>query len=406
MRRFSSTLVALAVLAVGAVDAAAQAPAPPASTAPAFVIQSDNGDNRLQLGAIVQADARFALDDGRGGVTDAFNLRRLRSVVQGRVARHFEYFLNVDFAGNAVNVRDAYLDTVFAPAFKLRLGKMKAPFSYDRNILVVNLSFVERGLTTSVAPDRDAGVQIFGDVAGNTLSYAVALTNGVVDGGSADTDVNDAKDVTGRLVVRPFAKARQHPLSGLGVAVAGSSGTQGGGLPSFQSSGRQTFFAYAGATGDGRRTRLSPQAFYYRGPFGAYGEYVRSRGGVAKGGTTGEVDHEAWQVAASWVLTGEPAPPERNPRPAVSFDPPSRHFGALQVAARLQRLSVSESAATRGLLAANASRSASVRAIGLNWYLNPFVKWNLNLERTVFDGGADGTRPGETMVLVRTQLAF
>ena len=106
------------------------------------------------------------------------------------------------------------------------------------------------------------------------------------------------------------------------------------------------------------------------------------------------------------MLTGEAAPPERNPRPAVSFDPPSRHFGALQVAARLQGLSVSKSAETRGLLAANASRLASVRAIGLNWYLNPFVKWNLNLERTVFDGGADGARPAETMVLVRTQLAF
>lgn len=406
MRLLTCTLVALAVLAAGTVDAVAQTPAPPAGTAPAFVIQSDNGDHRLQLGAIVQADARFALDDERSGVVDAFNLRRFRSVVQGRVARHFEYFLNVDFAGNAVNVRDAYLDTVFSPSFKVRVGKMKAPFSYDRNILVVNLSFVERGLTTSIAPDRDAGVQLFGDVAGNTLSYAVALTNGVADGGSGDTDVNDAKDVTGRLVVRPFAKARQHPLNGLGLAVAGSAGTQGGGLPSFQSPGRQTLFAYAGATGDGRRTRVSPQAFYYRGPFGAYGEFVRSRGGVAKGGMTDDVDHEAWQVAASWVLTGETAPPERNPRPSVSFDPPSRHFGALQVAARLQGLSVSESAVTRGLLAVNASRSASIRAIGLNWYLNPFVKWNLNLERTVFDGGADRARPAETMVLLRTQLAF
>ncbi len=402
----AATLMALTALMAGAVDASAQTPAPPAGTAPAFVVQSDNGDNRLQLGAIVQADARVALDDERGGVIDAFNLRRLRSVVQGRVARHFEYFLNVDFAGNAVNVRDAYLDTVFAPAFRVRIGKMRAPFSYDRNILVANLSFVERGLTTSIAPDRDAGVQLYGDVVGSMFSYAVALTNGVADGGSADTDVNDAKDLTGRLIVRPFAAARQHALNGLGLGLAGSSGTQGGGLPSFQSSGRQTFLSYAGATGEGRRTRLSPQAFYYRGPFGAYGEYVRSRGGVAKGGSTGAVEHEAWQVAASWVLTGETAPPERNPRPAVSFDPPSRHFGAVQLAVRFQGLSVSESAVTRGLLAANSSRTASVRAVGLNWYLNPFVKWNLNLERTVFDGGADGGRPAETMVLVRTQLAF
>jgi len=37
---------------------------------------------------------------------------------------------------------------------------------------------------------------------------------------------------------------------------------------------------------------------------------------------------------------------------------------------------------------------------------NPLVKWNLNLERTVFDGGAEGARPRRTMGLVSAQLAF
>ena len=266
------------VLVLWVIPAAAQTPgdstpAPPAGTSPAFVVQSDNGDNRLQLGVVVQADARFAVDDTEHQVLDTFTLRRFRGIAQGRVARYFDFYVNVDFAGGIVNVRDAYFDTILSPAFRVRVGKAKAPFSYDRNILVVNTLFGERGLTTTVAPDRDIGVQLLGDLADARLSYAVAFTNGVVDGGSADGDSNEAKDVTARIIARPWTRSARHPLSGLGLSVAVNTGTHGPALPSFVSAGRQTFFSYAGAADSGRRSRWSPQAFYYRGPFGAYSEY-------------------------------------------------------------------------------------------------------------------------------------
>jgi phosphate-selective porin OprO/OprP len=300
----ASTVILLATV-VNPLGAQTPAGQPPAGTTPAFVVQTDNGDNRVQFGAIVHVDGRFAVGDLQQAVLDTFTVRRFRAVTQGRVARYIEFFLNVDFAGGAVNVRDAYFDTVVAPPFRVRLGKMKVPFSYDRNILVVNLIFVERGFTTTVAPDRDTGVQVLGDLAGNVVSYGVSLTNGVADGGSSDLDANSSKDVAGRVVIRPWARAKNR-LNGLGIALAASTGKQAGALPSFQSAARQTYFSYSAATAaDGRRTRYSPQAFYYRGPFGAYGEYVHSRGGIVKSGAGGDVDHEAWQVAASWVVTGE-----------------------------------------------------------------------------------------------------
>ena len=139
-----------------------------------------------------------------------------------------------------------------------------------------------------MAPDRDIGVQLLGDLAGARLSYAVALTNGVVDGGSADGDSNEAKDVTARIVARPWTRLPHHPLSGLGLSVAANAGTHGPALPAFGSIGRQIYFSYAGAADSGRRSRWSPQAFYYRGPLGAYSEYVRSRGTIAKGGEEGD----------------------------------------------------------------------------------------------------------------------
>ena len=373
-------------------------------TSPPFIVQSDNGDNRLQLGALVQADARFAIDDPQNHVIDTFMLRRLRAQAQGRVARYFDFYVNLDFAGGIVNVRDAYFETRFSPAFRVRFGKGKAPFSYDRLILAANTLFGERGLTTTVAPDRDIGVQLSGDLAGARVSYAIALTNGVIDGGSSDVDSNDAKEVTGRIVARPWSRAEHHPLRGLGLAVAGNSGTHAA-LPSFFTASRQIFFAYADAADNGRRVRWSPQAFYYHGPFGGYAEYVRSSGTIAKGGVSSGIDHDAWQVTGSWVLTGEAAS-DRRVDPRVNFDPASGHMGAFQVVARVEHLAVSRDAIGLGLAAPGASRTADVWTTGLNWFFNPFIKWYVGFSRTVFDGDSHGPRHPENLISGRAQLAF
>ena len=209
----------------------------------------------------------------------------------------------------------------------------------------------------------------------------------------------------GRIVISPWARSSTHRLSRLGLALAGSTGKQGGALPSFLTSGRQVFFAYTGTTGVDRRVRWSPQAFFYRGPFGGYAEYVHSRGEVQRASTLRDINHEAWQLVASWVVTGEAAG-ERNVRPHVNFDPPSRHWGALQIAGRYQSLRVSPEARQHGLATAQSSGGAKAVTLGVNWYLNPFVKWNVNFERTVFDDTPPAGRPTENAFLLRAHLGF
>jgi phosphate-selective porin OprO/OprP len=376
-----------------------------AQTAPPFVVQTDNGDNRVQVGLLIQSDGRFAVDDTQGQVLDTFLLRRVRPILQGRVARIFEFYVNPDFAGGVVNLRDMYFDTRFSDAFRIRVGKGKTPFGIERLHSAAGLLFVERALPTTIVPDRDIGVHVLGDVAGGLFSYQAAVLNGVVDGATQDVDTNTAKDLAARVVVRPWVRTPQHVLSGLGLAVAGSRGTQPATLPSFRTAGFQTFFSYAGAAGEGNRHRVSPQAFYYRGPFGAFGEYVRSTGDVRKADVSAGIDHTAWQVAASWVLTGEQAT-DRGVRPGVVFDPATGQWGALQIAVRYNELTVDHQAVTLGFASPTASRKAQAVAVGANWYLNPYIKWVLNFERTVFDGNASGPRVPENAVLFRSQISF
>jgi len=410
----TSRVVASLVL-LGGISAHAQtAASTPQPTATAgqdgFVIQSADGDFRLQIGLLVQADGRFALDDSSEAVVNTFSFRRLRPYLKGRFSRRFEFYFNPDFAGGILVVQDAYVDTVFARAFRIRAGKGKTPFGLERLHSASNLLFVNRALPTALVPNRDIGIQVLGDIAGGVVSYLAGVMNGVPDGGSADLDTNDAKDFSGRLIVRPLGKIATSPLRGLSLAVSGSTGRESGAsaLPTFRTQSlEQQYFSYNGVTADGVRTRYSPQFSYYYKVFGAFGEYVHTRTPILKGSVRENIAHEAWQAAGSIVLTGEAATDDgAGVRPRANFDFGSGHLGAFQVAARYHSLKIDDRAFTLNLAAAGSSRTAAGWTAGLNWYLTPNFKYVFNFERTVFDGNPDGPRKVENAVIFRTQVAF
>jgi len=376
-----------------------------------IAIESGNGEYRLQFGLLMQGDGRFAVDDDADLVTDTFIMRRLRPYLRGRILRRFEFNFVPDFGNGTVLVQDAYLDTIFSQAFRIRAGKAKTPFGMERLQSGSNLLFMERAYPTSLAPNRDVGVQVLGDIRGGVVSYLAGVMNGVADGGSADVDTNDGKDLSGRVIVRPFTRNIASPLRGLGVAMAGNTGQQSGAaaLPTYKTPTlQQTFFSYAtGAVANGRRVRYSPQLFFFRGPFGGWAEYVHTELAVTRNGVSDDIAARAWQVAASWVLTGETATDaSAGIRPRAIFDPSSGHWGAFQIAARVQGLEVDQAAVDLGFAAAGSSRTAQTWTVGLNWYLTGNVKYVLNVERTVFDDSRIGARPPENGIAFRTQLSF
>lgn len=75
--------------------------------------------------------------------------------------------------------------------------------------------------------------------------------------------------------------------------------------------------------------------------------------------TAADITHRAWQVAGSWVLTGESATDAGvGLRPRANFDFENGNWGAFQIAARYHALEVDEEAITLGLAAVGASREA------------------------------------------------
>ncbi|HSP06343.1 MAG TPA: porin, partial [Acidobacteriota bacterium] len=370
-----------------------------------FQLTSPDGDFVIKLRGIVQADSRFFFQDQVTAI-DTFTLRRVRPIIEGTVFKIFDFRITPDFGGGTTVLQDAYLDARFNPAFKLRFGKAKSPFGLERLQSASDIEFIERSLANNLVPNRDLGIQAVGDLAGGKLNYAIAVMNGVVDGGSADTDLGNGKDAVGRI----FAQ----PVTGLGIGIAFSAGTEKGfllapSLPTYRTSGQQPFFRYRVSTtidatvvADGNRYRYSPQFYYYNGPVGILGEYVFTSQKVRKGPNTATIGNNGVNLNVYYVLTGEKAS-YKYVVPDHPFDLDAGGWGAFEAVFRYSRLDIDNDAfpvfADPGLF----STLANNWTVGLNWYLNKNVKFVFDYDQTNFDGGALKT---EKLFVTRFQIAF
>jgi phosphate-selective porin OprO/OprP len=385
-----------------------------------FLLKSAQGDFVLRLRGYLQLDGRTFPDDQERPTTDTFTLRRARPILDGTMFGKFDFRLMPDFGGGTATIQDAYLEARVSPQFKIRAGKFKPPVGLERLQSATDSAFVERALPTALVPNRDLGLQLGGEVLGGKLEYAVGLFDGVVDGGSSDADVTDAKEIAGRLFVRPFRKADNSvsPVD-LGLGLAVSVGDEEGSiaataLPSYRTVGQQSFFSYrsdATAAGtvfaDGERTRIAPQGYVYVGPFGVLVEAVRSEQTVRRAAAATDLATDAWQVQLQWVLTGERAGFRAvQPRRPVTATPGGR--GAWIVSARVTGLEVDDQAYPLFADSTRSARQATATGVGISWNANRAFRWMLDLHVTEFDGGAasGADRPDEKALFTRLQLAF
>ena len=375
-----------------------------------FTIQSEDGSLKLKVTGYAQADGRFYASDTNKDGVNTFVLRRVRPIVSGTVGKYFDFNITPDFGGGAAVLQDAFLDARFNPAFRVKAGKFKGPVGLERLQSGAALTFVERGLPTSIVPNREVGVQIHGEIDGGVVYYQAGIFDGVVDGGSIDTDVNDSKDLEGRVFLQPFKRSSSAGLKGFGFGIAGTTGTQLGPVPTYRTIGQLTFFSYGSTvTSDGSRTRIAPQASYQNGSFRILGEWVSSKQRLRKSATeTLTATNKASQGVASIVLSGE-APAAGVVTPKKAFDPAKGGWGAVELAARYGELDVDGDVFTFGYAdAAKSARKAKEWGVGLNWYVTRNVKYVANYDHTTFEGGAaaGGKRKAENALFLRAQVSF
>ena len=398
-----------------------------------FNWKSADGAFLIKIRGLIHADGRQHLGDEDLAVRDSFLIGKARPLLEATFFDLADFRLMPDFAGGTATIQDAYIDVRPWSWLKLRGGKFKAPVGLERLQNDPAVVFPERGLPTALAPNRDLGFMLHGVFGPGVFSYELGIFNGVVDGGSGDADNNRAKDLAVRLFVQPWKANPNSFLANFGLGVAGTTGSQHGtaavfqtmgmttrrtassapGLPAFRTAGVETFFSYrindevadSTAIGQGWRTRLSPQGYFYQGSFGLLGEYIRSTQAVELGPASGNLTHQAWQVAAYYVLGGKPL--YEGTTVTTPFDPRKGTWGALELGARYNVLSLDDDAF--GTFADPARAAARAQAIGAvaNWHWSRNIKLSLAFERTDFEGGAaGGDRKPENSLFQRIQATF
>ena len=88
-----------------------------------------------------------------------------------------------------VSLKDAYIDLTFMPELRLRTGQFTVPFSLEELTSDNFIDFIERSMVNALAPTRDRGAKIYGDL--GLMDGIVSYHLGGFNGSGEDTSDNN-----------------------------------------------------------------------------------------------------------------------------------------------------------------------------------------------------------------------
>ncbi len=332
-----------------------------------------------------------------------------------------------------VKLLDAYINLDYDPRLQIRLGRYKTPFTYEYyRTHVWDLMAPERSLfANNYEGNRRFGIMLWGSVWEQRAEYAV---------GSFNTQRNSYQPFSNRQDVMAFVNFKPFYNRELGFLLRD---LQFGGSVDAGSENQPTVPQVLrtniapGATGIndnaaandaslpflalnpgvlelGTRSLWEAHLAYYYGPLSAL---AAVQGGhesyAASGGPSTRVPIRAWVVQAAYILTGETIRDRTLIDPLCRFDLRKGRFGfgAWEATVRYCELNLSPSVFTNGIADSSLwTNHAKMIDVGLNWYLNKFVKVYFDWEHTIF-GSPVILNPGQfetsnDLFWIRTQVYF
>jgi phosphate-selective porin OprO/OprP len=394
-----------------------------------FGITSADKQFRVRIHGQLQIDGRRFFGDDSLRDLDTFLVRRARPTIEVTLGGLADAVFTPDFAGGTLQLFDAFIDVHPFPWLRLRAGKFKPPVGLERLQSDNNLVFTERALDQDLSAQRDVGAQLWGDAAEGIVRYEAGIYNGAPDAALNDVDSSYSKSLAGRIFLQPFAVPSLRWLGRLGVGFAAETGSEKGSaaisggavsgtwLGSFKSIGQNTIFTYLVSTTDTtqtvtalhRHTRLNPQFYYYFGPVGLEAEYLREKQAVVKNVTESTATNSAGHVTLAYVIGGDRT--YEGPRVHHAFNPETGGWGALELGARYNWLTVDGGAFPT--LADPAKSVAKAKAFGFvaSWYLTQSLRFAASYDQTAFTGGLKSgstvaDRKTERILIGRLQVGY
>lgn len=302
--------------------------------------------------------------------------------------------------------RDVFLNYSQFDEVQFQFGKFKEPFGLDENTGATNLDFANRSLIAdNLAPGRDVGYMLHGRVLDRRIGYEYGRFDH--DGRNAkpkdqtSTRVYGDKTKVFRLSAEPL-RTLKSDYADVYVAMAwantdvleeGFSGVRGKTVLG------NTFFE-SDYPVIGERKRKGFEFRYRPGPASVqyeWTEFTDQRLGMSVEDTDlSPIRGRGWYLAGTVALTGDSKSKGLDETKHPIFQ---GGFGAVEVAARVERLTF-DSTAVNDSLPSTSPRADKIlgnsdKAVtfGVNWYLNRWVKIQFNAIKETLSDPEQGPLP-------------
>ena len=353
-------------------------------------IADTTGNFTFKPRGVVEFDA-VAFLERKGGYdyNNGTGFRRARIGLEGTALKWWNYRIEVDFAGNAVNLLDAYLQYTKIPKTVITLGQHKAPFGLEANNSDNYNTFLERGMFTNAFGNAGAERRI-----GISAAYAPQETVNIAVGLFGDNESisrssgapvtatpDESWGVNGRATWEPIFDTGK--IVHLGLSGFYRTALKSGDIEdAVRLSDRPNIrvdngnIADSGVINGVESLRyLGAEAAGVFGPLTVAGEAGRiwlDRSSLPNEHFTG------YYAYASYFLTGETRPfrggnfDRVRPFKELGKD----GLGAFEVALRYDHLDLENTP-----VLARAGNDATSLTVGINWYFNPYAKLMFNWVR-------------------------
>jgi phosphate-selective porin OprO/OprP len=426
---------------------------------PAFA--TADGRFTANVRAIVMFDAgaylqkhnlQAAITGASRDLNDGTNFRRARFGVDGKLFKDFDYALIYEFGGSggedAGHIQEAWAQYTGLKPVRIKLGAFEPNIGLAAAVSTSQMPLMERPAAAEIARNvaagdsrsalQVAGNGIFGEGDSGIATrwfFSTAVTGNTVGtinstGSSAAQPFGEQQAWIGRIALAPFDTTNWQAHFGLNAQyVFHPNDATGAGAPRYPVQLRDrpelridgTRLVDTSAIDArhvsvyGAEAGLTAANFLVESEYFKYKIDRRNPTGVSQGNP----DFDGWYVQGAWVLTGESRPYNPTearfdaPKMAYNFNPAAGTWGALELAARYSEVNLNWHEGAVGTApSAGAVRGGEqkIATVGVNWYLNPDIRFMLDyshveIDRLVQTTGADLGQKFNTIAL-RSQLTF
>ncbi|MFL6734053.1 MAG: porin [Sphingomicrobium sp.] len=356
-------------------------------------ISEPTGNFTFKPRGVIEGDvAAFFERKGGYDYNNGTGFRRARLGFDGTALKNFNYRIEVDFAGNAVSLLDAYLQYTKIPKTVITVGQHKAPFGLESNNSDNYNTFLERGMFTNAFGNAGAERRIGASIAYSpkeTLNFQVGVfgDNESISRSSVAPVTNTPDEswgVNGRATWEPIfdtGKILHFGASGFYRTALKSGDVE----DAVRLSDRPNIRVDNGNIADTAVITGVRDLRYAGGEAAAVFGPVTLAGEVGRiwlNRTTAPNEHfTGYYGYASYFLTGETRPFKGGNFDRVKpFTELGKDgLGAFELALRYDHLDLSNTP-----VLARAGNEAESFTLGLNWYFNPYAKLMFNWVR--FEG--------------------